>query len=152
MTKIKILSIAVISLLVLNIGLIVFLLLHKPPFERKGGPKELIIQQLHFNDEQIDEYEKLIEEHQLKIKGLDKSIKDAKNTLYLQLNNDSSLLKDSLLQLLSNYQLQIETVHYNHFIDIKKLCEPEQIKNFEALTKDLSKHFSRNKNHPPQKK
>jgi hypothetical protein len=57
--------------------------------------------------------------------------------------------KDSLENKLGELQRQIETVHYNHFTDIKKLCKPEQLENFNALTHDLAKFFAPERNLPP---
>jgi periplasmic protein CpxP/Spy len=157
MTKIKILSISVAVLILLNIGLLIMMFLQGPPHHPKDfpphhdqeGPKELIIHQLHFSDEQKEAYQKLIEVHQQKIRGLDKNIRETKNRLYAELNTATSVIKDSLMQAISTYQLEIENTHYNHFLDIKKLCKPDQLKYFEELTKELAFYFRPNKNKPP---
>ncbi len=159
MNKLKLLSVAVVGLLLLNLALIIFLFLNKPthlhlpihPPEQQEGPKNIIIEQLHFNSEQITTYENLINEHQHQIKELDKLIREAKNNLYQEFNFEASTKKDSLIQLLSSYQSQIEDVHYNHFLAIKKLCKPEQLAAFEKLTKNLAYYFRPNKNQPPPK-
>jgi protein CpxP len=44
------------------------------------------------------------------------------------------------LQIASN-QTGIERLHYNHFIDIKKLCIPEQLEDYNALTIELAQIF-----------
>ena len=153
MSKLRILTLSVIGLILLNISLIVFISLHQPPHPPKEmhpylkheGPKQLIIDQLHFDEQQINAYEKLIDEHQELIKSLDKNIRAAKNNLYAELNKDNSSIKDSIIQSISAYQSQIELTHYNHFLEIKKLCKPNQINNFKLLTKDLAKYFGPNK-------
>jgi hypothetical protein len=108
-------------------------------------PREIIIEILHFDENQIVKYEKTIQEHQKLIRKLDSSIRKTKNELYQLLNEEKidSSQKDSLYLKLANYQKQIETTHYNHFLEIKKLCKKEQLDDYEYLTGELSRLFSR---------
>lgn len=151
MNKTKLLSVAVITLLVLNFGILGFLFLSKKhgPNGRKM-PREIVIEILHFDENQIVEYEKIIKEHQNAIRNLDDSIRKTKNELYQLLNEEkiNSAQKDSLYLKLANYQKQIETTHFNHFLEIKKLCKKEQLADYKNLTEELSKIFS----HKPRPK
>lgn len=151
MNKTKLLSVAVIALLVLNFGILGFLFLSKK-HESNGRkmPREIVIEKLHFDENQIVEYEKIIEEHQKAIRNLDDSIKKTKNELYQLLNEEkiNSAQKDSLYLQLANYQKQIETTHFNHFLEIKRLCKKEQLADYKYLTDELSKIFS----HKPRPK
>jgi periplasmic protein CpxP/Spy len=156
MSKIRLLSIAVIGLLLINAGIVGFLLLRKPPVPPEGngpvkkeGPKKIVIERLNFDKDQVGEYEKLIAEHQVAVRGLKDSINNTKNDLYQSLKTENLAGKDSLINLLSVLQKRIESVHYEHFIQIKKLCRPDQAENFNALTKDLSGYFTTEKKAPP---
>jgi periplasmic protein CpxP/Spy len=156
MSKIKLLSIAVISLLAINIAVVSFLLLRKPSMLRNGrepirqaGPKKIIIDKLHFDKEQIAAYEALIIEHRESVKGLKDSISNTKKNLYESLKTESYSGKDSLIILLSGLQKRIESVHYDHFVQIKKLCKPEQLLAFNALTNELAFYFTTEKKAPP---
>ena len=157
MSKIKLLSIAVIGLLAINITVVAFLLLKQPPHPREGrqgpgkesmppmeqtGPKNIIVDKLHFDKEQTAQYESLIEQHQVIMKSLNDSIKDAKNDLYLSLTNENFTGKDSLIAILGLLQRQVELTHYDHFAAIKKLCKPNQLENYAALTKELARFFA----------
>ena len=161
MSKIKLLSIAVIGLLLINIAIVSFLMFRKPPFPPGGrppmgqeerppgqndGPKKIIIDKLHFDKEQATQYENLIKQHQALIKSLNDSIKDAKNNLYSSLTNETFTGKDSLIAKLGLLQRQVELTHYEHFAAIKKLCKPDQLENYAALTKELARFFA-----PPKK-
>ena len=115
----------------------------------QDGPKNIIIERLHFDKEQIEQYEKLIDEHQSSIKTTRDSIRMTKNDLYQTLNNESFAGKDSLLVRLSVLQKQIELIHYNHFAQLKKLCKPGQLNAFNDLTKDLARFFAPPKKGPP---
>jgi hypothetical protein len=157
MSKIKLLTIAVIGLFLLNIGIITFMLLGnhirpglgKPPLQREA-PREAIIQMLHFDKEQAVQYKELIVQHQALIRELDDKIAETKNELYQTLSTENSAIKDSLQFVLADLQKQVESVHYGHFQDIKKICRPDQLSDFDKLTKDLSRLFSRTaRNIPP---
>jgi periplasmic protein CpxP/Spy len=156
MSKIKLLSIAVIGLLAVNIAVVGFLLLRKPMHpegipqaEKKEGPKQIIIDKLHFSKEQVVAYEAIIVEHREAVIGLKDSISDTKNNLYQSLKTETFAGKDSLINLLSDLQKRIELVHYNHFTQIKKLCKPEQMRDFDKLTNELAIYFTTEKKGTP---
>ncbi len=158
MSKIKLLSIAVIGLLLTNAGIVGFLLLKKPPVPIEGmppgkreGPRKIIIERLHFDKAQVAEYELLIKEHRKLVRELKDSISDTKNTLYQSLTTDNFNGKDSLTGLLSMLQKRIESVHYDHFAQIKKLCKPEQMEAFNKLTNDLAYYFTTERKAPPRR-
>ena len=158
MKKTKLLTITVIGLLLLNFAILAFLLVsspsgHKRPADRPEGrpnPREIIIERLHFDDKQQKEYAELIKWHRGEIKNLDSNIRQTKNELYSQLNQTEVNLKtkDRLITLLNSYQKQVEETHFKHFEDIKKLCNQDQLEDFNELTEDLSRIFAPNK--PPR--
>jgi protein CpxP len=146
MNKTKLLSFAVIALLLLNFGILGFLFLSKDKQGQKSKkmPKEIVINKLHFDDNQIIEYEKIIKVHRNTITTIDDSIKVAKNELYQLLNSETINLekKDSLYSKLANYQRQVEITHFNHFLEIKAICKKEQLADYKTLTEELSKIFT----------
>lgn len=155
MKKTKLLTITVIGLLLLNFAVLAFLFVsgprgHKQPTDRPEGrpnPREIIIERLHFDDNQQKGYDNIVQWHQGEIKKLDSNIRQTKNELYYQLNQTEVNLKtkDSLITLLNSYQKQVEETHFKHFEDIKKLCHQDQLEDFYELTEDLSKIFAPNK-------
>lgn len=142
----KFLRIIVISILVINIVVIAYLLINKGVFHgnKPQKPREILIKKLGFDANQIKQYDVTITKHQNKIRTLDDSIRKTKNELYSRLKESSTEIdtKDSLVTQINNYQKQIEITHYNHFIEIKKICKPEQLEKFNMLTNELSKIFS----------
>jgi protein CpxP len=159
MSKIKLLTIAVVVLFVLNIGILAFLYMQKPshappgrPGSRGEGPKKIIAERLHFDKDQIAEYEKLISTHRAAVGTLEKDIRQTKNRLYATLIKDNQAGKDSLEKRLGEVQGQMEAVHYNHFVSIKALCKPEQQRYFNELTTELARFFAPGKNSPPPPK
>jgi protein CpxP len=146
MNKFKTLRIIVISILVINMVVIGCLLINKNVFfgNKPPQPREIIIKQLEFDTAQIKQYDNTITKHQNRIKALDDSIRITKNKLYSRLKESTSEIdkNDSQVTQINNFQKQIEITHYNHFIEIKKICKPEQLEKFNALTNELSKIFS----------
>ena len=134
----------IIALLVSNVLLIVFIILPKKPHGfHPDKPRNIVIDRLHFNDSQIEDYDKLIENHRQTIREKDNQIIELKNKLYLNLtqnNTDESSV--SLINEIAAVQQQIETTHFKHFMDIKSICTNEQMDDYNKLVLDFSKIFS----------
>jgi hypothetical protein len=153
MEKSKLLTTSVFGLLLLNIATLAFLFLNgpkghrPPPHKTQLQPKEVIIDQLHFDATQQKEYDKIIHWHQGEIRKLDNNIRQTKNDLYALLNQTQVNVKtkDSLIIALNGYQKQIEVTHFKHFEDIKNICHPDQIEDFNALTEELGRIFAPNR-------
>lgn len=149
MTKSKLLTFAVIVLFLINISTLSFLFFKEPrtdnrPNQRpRPNPSEVVIHELDFDEQQIEKYRVLIEKHSTQINNLDQKINETKNKLYLELaSNENNSKKDSILNVLNNYKSEVELAHYNHFLDIKNLCKPEQLNNYNTLILELSNIFA----------
>jgi periplasmic protein CpxP/Spy len=146
MNKNKFLTYSVVALFIINIITLSFFFFKKDtrPNERnRPRPKEIIIDKLDFDKQQIESFDKLIKVHKSSIEALDHKIKDSKNNLYQQLSiSENQIVIDSILSTLNKYKSEIELIHFNHFLDIKKLCKPEQLDNYNDLTLELSKIFA----------
>lgn len=150
MSKTKVLTIAVIALLLTNFGILGFLIFSKGhnPNDRKM-PREIVIEKLHFDENQIVAYDKTIKIHQKNIRNIDDSIRNTRNQLYQLLNSDTidTRKRDSLYLKFSGFQKQIENTHFNHFLEIKNLCKKEQLSDFKNITEELSKIFNTRRKH-----
>lgn len=156
MNKLKIVSILAVIMLIVNIGIIGYIMLinkEKTIINKRRMPREIVIEKLGFDSKQIASYDKTIKKHQNTIRSLDDSIRNKKNQLYLRLKNNASEIdkNDSLVIVLGNFQRQIEITHYNHFIEIKNICKPEQLDKFIKMTTELSKIFSGKEKHKNEK-
>ena len=163
MSKMKLMGIAVGGLILINLALLAFLFFVKPPRPAEmqpggrppfagEGPKQIIIERLHFDKDQVSQYEIIIQQHQNAVREADKQIRETKNDLYATLSSGNIAAKDSLQNQLAQLQRQIETAHYNHFEAIKKICRPEQLPYFNDLTKELAHFFAPQRNGPPPPK
>jgi len=149
MQKTKLLTIAVIGLLIINLGTLGFLVFgrpdtHNPQLEGRPEPKQIIMEKLHFDASQQKEYARLIQWHRSEIKKRDENIRQAKNALYSQLSQDSIDVKakDSLISVINANQKLVEQTHFRHFEDIKKLCRKDQLEDFNSLTEELGRIFA----------
>ncbi|WP_288243412.1 hypothetical protein [uncultured Chryseobacterium sp.] len=143
MKNLKYIQLIVILLIISNILLILFIFLRKPPHPE--GPKNIIIERLHFDQKQINEYENLIDQHRMDIHRNEEEMMMLKSALYENILNENTPKRDSLVRLIGNKQEEAEMINYHHFMDIKKLCRPDQQKDFEELVHDFGKLFSHKK-------
>lgn len=146
MDKFKLLTYSLIGLIILNIGIISFLYISRsnsnPNDNRR--PKDIIIEKLHFDTNQIKKYEIFIEAHKNYIDSLNTNNKKLKAELYskLKLQNINEKIKDSLIELTLVNQKRIEEANFKHFQDIKNICTKSQLEDFNILTEELEKLFS----------
>lgn len=114
-----------------------------------GGPRNLIIERLKLNEQQVAKYDELIQWHRGNVDRLDEQIRQLKNELYSTLNQQQDERKrDSLIEEIIKQQQEIEHIHYKHFEDIKELCTEQQQPAFAELTKEIAALFGR----PPHKR
>lgn len=140
-------------LLVSNLALLYFLIQKPKNSFHQNRPKNIITEKLQFDDQQIVSYQKLIDQHRKDIRENDIKILTIKNELYSYLNNKGSASTiDSLISEIGLTQKQIEEIHFNHFLDIKALCKPEQLSNFYSLTEELTEIINQNRHlkHQPK--
>lgn len=148
MNKNKLFMFLIGALLVTNIVLIFFFINDKgprhggPPPHHRDEPRTLIIERLHFDDKQIDQYDVLIQKHRKDISQEDHALMTIKTALYSNLKaEENKSVTDSLINAMVAVQNKIEHIHYAHFRDIKKLCKPEQMNDFNELATELSHIF-----------
>lgn len=154
MDKIKLLTYSVIGLVLLNIGIIGFLYISRPndnPHDLGRKPKDIIIEKLHFDANQIQKYEDFIKVYRNTIDSLNNNSREIKAVLYTQLKQPTvnNKVKDSLIQLTLVNQKRIEEANFKHFQDIKNLCTKSQLEDYNSLTEELEKLFS-NQNRKPR--
>lgn len=153
MNRTKLLTIAVIGLLLLNFGILGVMFfgkssqppMHPPHGGPKGeGPKQIIIERLHFDALQQKDYELLVVEHRKKTDELHEASKELHDELFSLLKGDTINQResDSLVLEIANNQKAIENLNFDHFNAIKNLCKAEQIGYFNELVDELGRLFA----------
>jgi hypothetical protein len=107
------------------------------------GPRDEIIQKLHFDEGQTKHYDVLIAKHRNDINQHQEKIADLKNRLYQLLKNPAGdPAADTLITQINLMQKEIEYIHLQHFRDIKKLCKADQQIYFDSLSGEIAQLFS----------
>ena len=143
MNKSKFLTIAVLVLLVSNLFLAGFILTHKKGGPHRKNPKELIVKKLDLDHNQVKKYEELIDAHKPAFIEKKKTLQNKKNDLYLLLQSHNDQTKSLELSTeIGALQREIELFQFNHFKDIRKLCNPDQLVRFDDLMIEIGSLFS----------
>ena len=147
--KNKLLITLIIGLIVSNGLLIGFFITKKPQHPNKANPKEIVIQRLQFDSNQIKDYNQLIDEHRKLTRNKEEELKSTKKKLFQLLNNKTApKSSDSLINILATTHAEIEKLHYQHFKEIRNLCNPDQLESYNELTTDLINIFRKK---PPKR-
>jgi periplasmic protein CpxP/Spy len=147
-----------IILLALNLILIAFLLLkpmadHHRMQREEGGPGHFLVQKLKFNAAQETAFDKLRMAHHDSIEILMVEGKKLRKSFFDGLitnANDSTKLK--MAEQIADNQKQIELLTYNHFVEVKKLCTPEQMGVFNDIIQEVIQNLQGPPMRPPDPK
>jgi hypothetical protein len=143
MNKTKFLTFAVVALVATNLLLIGSMLFHRfgPP-PRHGRAREMVIRELHFDRSQIRDYDKLIRWHRSHIDRAEHRIMDLKLELYRTLDENPGADKTQpLMDSIGEIQVEIEHIHYKHFQDIRRLCRPDQLEDYDDAIRKITDIF-----------
>jgi protein CpxP len=140
-SKTKALVAAVVFLLLTNIAVLVFFLLHKGPGKKDShGGKEAIMKEflqkdIGFTPQQMEQYDTLSKQHSENIKTSLDEMRNNKEEQFKELGRNA--FSDSAITLAANkaseMQKEMEVKMILHFKDIRKLCTPEQQPKFDSL-------------------
>jgi protein CpxP len=143
-----------VGLLVLcNIALIATIWIRsgKDGTQHRESPRDYVIRNLNFSDEQIQKYDVLIKAHRVAMRRLNDEANEYRTALFANLKNgqkaDNST--DSLTSLITNTQKEIEVVTYNHFAEVRALCTEAQKTEFDNIISDVIKKMNGRPPHPP---
>ncbi|MEZ0542096.1 periplasmic heavy metal sensor [Fibrella arboris] len=165
MERTKLLTIAVVGLLLLNLVTLCVLVvrpenrpfLNRPPDRPEPeGPARIIVERLHLDPQQQQQYQELVQAHRKQMRGLTAESVTLVQAYYqlLEADQPNRLLADSLNQQIARNQRGQAQLNFAHFRAIKALCRPDQRADFKQLIGDLSQLFGRqpqapDRNSPP---
>jgi periplasmic protein CpxP/Spy len=141
----KVLTIAVVLLLLVNIGLIVFLLMGRNHHDAKrsggrgGGAFDMIVKELDMNEQQKKEFGQLREDHFKMIRPLFDSIRAAKTAFFGLIKEPH--VSDSTLSIYSQRITSLQTtankLTFAHFQKVRSLFEGDQQKKFDEFVQKM---------------
>ncbi len=152
--KYKILWAAIVVLLFLNIGLLVWI-----SFFSNGNlaqPKRLFLEtELKFDEKQTEVYRKLRQEHAQQMRIMRDEVKALKEAYYKDLSV-TNISEDSLRARANRIETKMaetDVMTFRHFQQVRQMCTPTQQKHFDEVILDLIRSIERTgppKGGPPQ--
>jgi periplasmic protein CpxP/Spy len=129
--KNNLLKYLVAAALVINAATLIFFWYNRPPQDEKSGlrPARVLIEELKLDEKQQAIFHPLREQHHQAHDSLLKIIADKRQILYRQ----KQVANDSILHQIGLLNQEIERITYNHFMDIRKICTPEQQAQMDIL-------------------
>lgn len=137
----KLLTFAVIGLLLLNLGTLAFLWIgrehpHGPPHPPEGGAAQFLMHELDLTADQQKQFEQLKSEHHLRIIQIQDSLHMLHETFFDELSATQAPHADSIANAIGEKQSEIERLTFVHFRKVRAICTPEQQKKFDSVIRE----------------
>ncbi|PKL88286.1 MAG: hypothetical protein CVV23_11160 [Ignavibacteriae bacterium HGW-Ignavibacteriae-2] len=129
----------VVLLIIFNLATLIMIWLNKPqrpimdrqhqgPGQETTHIKQLLKDELGFDETQIKQYLKMQAEQRKKVLQLQNEIQQIKKQMFDEVLKDSPepTLSDSLLTLTQEKMVVLEQLTYSYLLELKNLCKPEQ--------------------------
>ncbi|WP_299094847.1 Spy/CpxP family protein refolding chaperone [Winogradskyella sp.] len=107
-----------------------------------------MVEELNFNQEQQDAYNKMRSEHFDKMKSYSKRIGELKEEIYSNKgeNEISEVFLDSVIDLIAIEEKNKDLEMYKHFRDVREICNDEQKAQLSKIINDaIKRHGKRGK-------
>lgn len=107
-----------------------------------------MVEELNFNQEQQDAYNKMRREHFDKMKSYSKRIGELKEEIYSNNgeNEISEVFLDSVIDLIAIEEKNKDLEMYKHFRDVREICNNEQKTKLSKIINDaIKRHGKRGK-------
>lgn len=140
-SKNKMLLVAVVILLLTNIGMILFFLNHRGGEKgRSHGSREEVMtgflqKDIGFSKSQMEQYDTLSKAHRDKVKAIFDEVRSNKEQQFKLLaaqNFDDSAIHTIAAQS-AEKQKVIEEQMFTHLKEVRKICTPDQLPKFDSL-------------------
>ncbi|MES1198190.1 MAG: Spy/CpxP family protein refolding chaperone [Chitinophagaceae bacterium] len=139
----KILLVSLILLLLVNIGLVIFLMKcrNHPEGKRpgKGNPFEMMDKELNLSDQQKTEVKKLRDAHFAVINPLSDSVRAAKTAFFdlLKQTNVSDSVLNAYGKRITDFQSTIDKLAYAHFQRVRNLFDSTQKSKYDEFIRKM---------------
>ncbi|RPD39385.1 Spy/CpxP family protein refolding chaperone [Chitinophaga barathri] len=154
----KVLSVLVIILLLTNLLLLFFFVWRTPEEAPKSNNKgrgevlQLLEKQVGFSKEQLEQYKQLKDQHWERLKPSFGELRAARDSFYILLKQDS--VPDSVLTAAADSigakQVTIDLQTYRHFREVRSLCTPEQLPQYDSVVQHVMKKMNNFRKSPPK--
>jgi Spy/CpxP family protein refolding chaperone len=149
MNKVLFLTIGIVLLFLLNAGMLIYLFrLRAFQHELRGrGAGDFIVEQLHLNEQQQRAFAQLRRRHHETVRQAqeeDRHLHDVYFTL-LKTDHPDKARADSVASLIAAQRAVIEKATFDHFEQLRNLCNGDQKKLFDETIDEIARHMA-----PPQ--
>ena len=134
MENLKFYKIAIALLLLLNIGTLTFMWLHRPPHPGARGPFMFIVKATGMDDAQQETYRQLRDAHRSKLDAYrmqNSKIRGQMFDLLAEYGEDGAQVRQ-LADSIAAVKREEELLTYEHFRRVREICRPEQQSKFDA--------------------
>lgn len=144
MNKTKLYGGIAIGLLIINLALIGFMLTRvKQIGNNRPNPREVVINKLGFDDEQTAAFEEVIKSHREVMNGKEHEARQLKVQLNNLLMTEDTAKADTIATAIAAKHKEIQLEFFNHFIEVKKICKPDQMEKYDVFVDELNTIFFR---------
>lgn len=146
MSKKNLWIIVTILLLIVNIGFTTFMwkkINCHPSGAREGvNPRDFLMNELQFNEEQRKKYQLLADEHFAVKRQLEEKERQSKVALFSMLKNDSidPILVSQKIEASEKIIMQIDSLIFYHFVEVKKICNKDQLQKIDEVVRKAIMH------------
>ena len=159
-TKSRALVAIIIFLLLSNIAILAFFLFYSDGRKSSHGKEDrnaisLFLQkEIGFNQQQMDDYQKLRTAHMQSVKPLFDDIRLAKESFYdlLYINNIADSTINKAVGVIGEKQMALDVQMFNHFKNVRNLCTPQELPKFDTLFKKVVEKMTGGKFRKPGNK
>lgn len=153
MEKTRLLTIAVIGLLILNMGLLGFMWFGRKPmpphlegkFEGRPPAAQFLIKELNLDEKQKAEYDIMRISHKSTRDSLNDVLKQHRETFFKGLSTGDT----SEIEKIATVQKEMDLSTFHHFQALRSICSPEQQKKFDVVIAEALKILGSPKGHNP---
>lgn len=138
----KLLTIAVVLLLIVNVVLLVFMFKgrgHNDKKSRDGNPFDKMVKELNMTDQQQTEFKNLKDQHFAAIKPVFDSVRTLKKSLFslVKAENVNDSLVNQYSTLISEQRAIADKLTINHFRKVRTLFSGDQQKKFDDFMQKM---------------
>lgn len=138
----RILTIAVILLLAVNVTMLIFMFKgrgHREMRRKGGGTIDMMAKELNMTEQQKTDFNKLRDEHFAAIKPVFDSVRTLKKSLFelVKAENLNDSLVNTYSALISEQQAIIDRMTIHHFRKVRTLFTGDQQKKFEDFVQKM---------------
>ncbi len=135
MKKNLLLTLLLIFLMVMN-GVLLYMTL-KEPDKRPRPPRDFILKELNFTEEQQMEFQEVNAEHHRKMRDIDKRTRELKELLFSNLGSAdfSNQELDSITSTIGNLSQEREKEIFSFFNKLERMCDSEQKRKLKGIVR-----------------